>query len=93
MNIEIGPEREGTNQWDYDVTVYEQGRIHNYHVSLNWADYDLWSRGRKPPSRVVEAAFEFLLDREPASQIMPRFDCSIIRRYFPEVDKRLPQML
>ena len=88
--IEIGPEQEGQRQWAYEVRVFDDGRTHSYDVTLSFSDYDLWSRGRVAPSKVVQAAFEFLLEREPATAILPRFDCSLIRRYFPEVDKELP---
>lgn len=91
--IEIGREQESDNQWRYDVTVFDAGRTHHYDVTLSYADYDLWSHGRVAPSRVVEAAFEFLLDHEPATSIMSRFDCSVIRRYFPQVDEQLPDQL
>ena len=40
----------------------------------------------------MKAVFEFLLKKEPASSILTDFDCSVIRRYFPEVDRELPQM-
>lgn len=91
-DIEIGQEQEQDNQWHYEVTVYDAGRTHRYDVTLSYSDYDLWSHGRVAPSRVVEAAFEFLLKNEPASAIMSRFDCSVIRRYFPQVDQQLPKM-
>lgn len=91
--IEVGTETESGNQWAYDVRVFAGGRTHEYAVTLSFSDYDHWSRGRVPPSRVVERAFEFLLEREPATSILPKFDCSVIRRYFPEVDKELPKML
>ena len=32
---------------------------------------------------LVRASFEFLLEREPAGSILPRFDLSVIERYFP----------
>ena len=89
--IEIGQETEGERQWSYAVRVFDDGRTHAYDVTLSWSDYDLWSHGRVAPSQVVRAAFEFLLEREPASAILSRFDCSLIRRYFPEVDKELPK--
>lgn len=91
--IEIGTETEGRNQWAYDVRIVENGRTHRYNVTLSWSDYDHWSHGRVPPSRVVEAVFRFLLEREPAGAILSRFDCSVVRRYFPEVDKELPKMI
>ena len=90
--IKIGSETEGKNHWVYEVQVREADRTRDYRVTLGWSDYDLWSHGRVPPERVVRAAFEFLLEREPASSIMPKFDCSVIRRYFPDVDRVLPTM-
>ncbi len=92
-DIEIGQETEQSNQWTYDVTVYDGGKRHRYDVTLSFQDYDHWSHGRVSPSQVVRAAFAFLLDREPASAILSKFDCSIIRRYFPDVDQQLPKYL
>lgn len=91
--IEIGTETEGQNQWSYQVRVFGAGRTHEYDVTLSFSDYDLWSKGRVPPSKVVRAAFEFLLERESAGEILSRFDCSLIRRYFPEVDRELPKIV
>ena len=91
--IEIGTETEGAKGWSYDVRVFDNGRSHRYEVTLSFSDYDLWSHGRVPPSKVVEKAFEFLLANEPATSILSRFDCSVIRRYFPSVDKELPKMV
>lgn len=92
-DIEVGPETEADNHWAYEVSVFDGGRKHDYAVTLSFQDYDLWSRGRVSPSRVVEAAFTFLLANEPATSIMSKFDCSVIRRYFPHVDQELPEML
>jgi len=92
--IEIISEQEQGNGWLFDVQVTEDGgRTYTYDVTLSWSDYDHWSHGRKAPERVVEAAFEFLLEREPASAILSRFDCAVIRRYFSEVDRELPKRL
>ena len=91
--IDIGKETEGSNHWSYDVTVFDGGKRHQYRVTLSWSDYDLWSHGRVSPSRVVDAAFRFLLSREPATSILSKFDCSVIRRYFPDVDSDLPGLL
>lgn len=90
--IEVGPEQETQTHWRYPVKVFDAGKTHEYDVSLSFQDYDLWSHGSLPPSQVVEKAFRFLLSKEPASAIMSRFDCSVIRRYFPEVDAELPKM-
>lgn len=92
-SIEIGIETEGSNNWTYEVHVTDGSTQYDFDVTLNWSDYDLWCRGRVAPERVVRAAFEFLLEREPASMIMTKFDCSVIRRYFPEVDQELSKFL
>jgi hypothetical protein len=42
---------------------------------------------------VVEAAFRFLLDREPKEAILSRFDITVISRYFPEFERELPGYL
>jgi hypothetical protein len=91
--IDIATETEGANHWRYLVHVREEGSRHDYEVTLGWSDYDLWCHGRVAPEKVVRAAFEFLLERERASEILRRFDCSVIRRYFPEVDSDLSQLI
>ncbi len=91
--IDIGTETEGKNHWAYEVRVKENGCAYDYKVTLSWPDYDLWSHGRVAPGKVVETVFEFLLEREPAESILSKFDCSLVRRYFSEVDSELPKML
>lgn len=91
--IEVGPETEYATHWSYEVTVFAEGRTHRHAVTLSYQDYDLWCHGRVGPSRVVEAAFKFLLQHEPAEDILPKFDCSLIRRHFAEVDAELPKLL
>ena len=90
--ITITSETDNERGWTYEVQV-EASQKHEYTVTLSWSEYDLWSHGRIAPEKVIKAAFEFLLEREPASAIMAEFDCAIIRRYFPEVDRDLPTML
>ena len=91
--IEVGQEIESDTNWSYQVRVFDAGRTYDFSVTLSFQDYDLWSRGRVSPSRVVETVFLFLLANEPAGSILSRFDCSVVRRYFPEVDRQLPEML
>jgi hypothetical protein len=42
---------------------------------------------------LVRASFAFLLDREPATSILPRFSLDVISRYFPEYRRELPNYL
>jgi hypothetical protein len=46
-----------------------------------------------PPPRIIRAAMDFLLDREPKESILPMFDIGVIRRYFPEFDRAFPDYL
>jgi hypothetical protein len=64
-------------------------------VTLNQSDYERWLRCQHPTAQPpLVAAFEkFLLKREPATSILSQFDCAVIRRYFPAVDRELPSKL
>ncbi|MBI1371104.1 MAG: hypothetical protein GC162_20940 [Planctomycetes bacterium] len=92
-NVDVKTEEDTGHGWKFQVAVDEDGRRHDFDVTLNWADYDLWCHGQVSPERVIKAAFAFLLSREPVGAIMRKFDCAVIRRYFPEVDKELKSLL
>ena len=49
--------------------------------------------GGHTPEACLEAAFRFLLDREPKEAILGRFDVTVISRYFPEFEQALPGYL
>jgi hypothetical protein len=76
----------------FDVTVFEGGSETRHDVTLSQADYVRLACGATP-ERVIEAAFRFLLDREPKESILRRFDLSVISRYFPEFVEKRPYYL
>ena len=45
------------------------------------------------PFICIEAAFQFLLDREPKESILRRSDVTVISYYFPEFERELPHYL
>jgi hypothetical protein len=49
--------------------------------------------GTHTPEHCLDAAFRFLLDREPKESILRQFDVSVIARYFPEFERELPSYL
>lgn len=49
--------------------------------------------GGHTAEHLIEAAFRFLLDREPKESILGRFDLTVISRYFPEFERELPKYL
>lgn len=91
--IHVKTETETERGWKFGVELDDAGRTHEFDVTLSWSDYDHWTHGQVAPERVIKAAFGFLLEREPASAILRSFDCAVMRRYFPEVDRELPKLL
>jgi hypothetical protein len=59
-------------------------------VTVAPADLERLDPGAPDPERLIRAAFDFLLEREPASSILRSFDLLVIGRYFPgwEADVR-----
>ena len=76
----------------FRVTI-EQGHSKSTHevgVSpLELAKYG----GKATAERLVEASFEFLLEREPKESILRSFNLSDIEHYFPEYPKQIRQLL
>ena len=64
-----------------------------HHVTMDRQACDLLTAGKHAPERCIEAAFRFLLDREPKELILNRFDVTVISRYFPEFERELPRYL
>jgi hypothetical protein len=82
----------GADPLVFDVAVAEGRGATRHRVTLSAADCARLGGGATP-ERVVEAAFRFLLDREPKESILSRFEFSVIARYFPEFERELPRYL
>ena len=82
----------GADPLAFDVEVSEGRGATRHRVTVSAADCARLSGGA-PAQRLVEAAFRFLLDREPKESILSRFDLSVIARYFPEFERELPGYL
>lgn len=73
--------------------VVAQGRNKTTHdVTVTPEDVARYAPG-STPERLLEASFEFLLEREPASSILSRFALPVIERYFAEYPKVIRQMV
>ncbi len=64
-----------------------------HHVTLTHLYYQKMTDNQVPPEKLVEISFEFLLDRESNTSILPRFDLPIIESYFPEYEETIKKML
>ena len=86
--IEVRRVAEG-DHLDFEVVVKgERG-----HVTMSRETYQRLAASKHTPEQCVEAAFRFLLDREPKESILRRFDAAVISRYFPEFEQELSRYL
>lgn len=85
--VEVRAERKG-DSWDCAVTVLTDGREHRYEVVVRPTDVARWASGdaRAAVEDLVSRSFAFLLEREPPSSILRRFELATIQRYFPDYD-------
>ena len=89
--IEVNPEG-GGDPLAFSVVVRD-GRSETRHaVTLSAADHARLAKGTAPEA-LIQAAFAFLLEREPKEAILSRFDVSVIARYYPEFEDELPRYL
>jgi hypothetical protein len=68
-------------------------RVEGRSFAVTVADPLVAELGAADAETLVRAAFEFLLEREPAGSILPRFDLEVIGRYFPEWRDEMRQRL
>jgi hypothetical protein len=78
---------------EFEVIVGEGKGETRHHVTMSQETCDELTGGEYTPERCLEAAFQFLLDREPKESILRRFDVTVISRYFPEFQRELPKYL
>jgi hypothetical protein len=77
----------------FEVVVREGRGETRHHVTMSREMSERLTAGRHTPERYLEAAFRFLLDREPKESILRRFDVTAISRYFPEFEREMPRYL
>lgn len=80
MNIDVNPLPDGS--WTVDVETAGETTTHVVTVPPGYADV-LGCR-EVADAELVRASLAFLLEREPARSILPRFSLDAIARYFPE---------
>jgi hypothetical protein len=79
----------GTGPGEFRVQVDEGGSSSEHHVTASQEDLMRLSSGYASADEFIRECFEFLLAREPKEQILPRFDVSVISRYFPEFEEQI----
>jgi hypothetical protein len=71
----------GVTVTTHTTTVHTVTLKHDYYQKL--------TGGKAAPDKLIEKSFEFLLERESNTSILPRFELSVIARYFPEFEKTI----
>jgi len=80
--IDVMPKDEG-DPMIFDVTVRDESGTSRHTVTMAKATYRKLSGGKVTPSRCVQAAFEYLLERESKESILTNFDITMLSAYFP----------
>jgi hypothetical protein len=75
---------EELDQQNFRVTV--QGRVTTTHEVHVEAEVAARLAPDKAVSELVHKSFEFLLEREPNTSILRRFDLTVISQYFPDYE-------
>ena len=78
---------------EFTVEVAEGNQTTSHHVIVPPSLLADWGLKDVDEEAVVRESFVFLLEREPASSILPDFSLAIISRYFPEYGEELPERL
>lgn len=74
----------------FEVTIEDAAGKSRHSVTMSAESYERLGGGRVDEEHVLDAAFRFLLEREPKEHILQRFDVMVIGRYFPEFERALP---
>ncbi len=74
----------------YDVMVEDDRGTSSHEVTVWPSDVERCAP-ESTPEELLEASFEFLLEREPKESILSRFELPVIERYFPEYPRAMRQ--
>src|SRR5579884_803609 len=78
---------------EFCVIVGEDHSETMHEVTMSESIYKKLTGGKISPERCIQAAFQFLLDREPKESILSRFDVTAISKYFPSFEQDFHQYL
>ena len=71
------------------LVVVESRTTTEHTVTLPAVYYQTLTRGRITPEELIKKSFEFLLEREPNTSILRRFELSLISTYFPDYESKV----
>ena len=77
----------------YEVTVRQGSTSTEHRVTVPATMVDDLGLESIDETILVQESFAFLLEREPATSILSRFDLTVIARYFPDYDQEIRRRL
>lgn len=87
MDVEV--EQLTEEPWQFAVTLLEDDvNLGEYHVTMSEEEYSRYGDPLEP-TKLIQATFRFLLERENPEMIMERFSLSTVERYFPEYPEEI----
>ena len=78
---------------EYGVEVEEGNEVTGHKVRLNPTFLDDLLLSGVDGEQIVRQTIDFLLEREPATSILPEFSLEDVSRYFPEFPEELQRRL
>ena len=87
--IEIQKVAEG----EFEVRIVEGTSATTHRVTLKLTDHERLAGGKGDPAELIRRSFEFLLEHESKESILPRFDLTVISRYFPSYEREIRRRL
>jgi hypothetical protein len=78
---------------EFGVEVTEGDETTSHKVIVPPSLLDDWGLEESDSENVIRESFAFLMEREPATSILPEFSLAIISRYYPEYKDELPERL
>jgi hypothetical protein len=76
----------------YEVLITHDGAT-SHLITLNQNDYEKYSHNQCTREELINASFQFLLDRESNQSILKKFALNVIESYFPEYPDELSKYL
>lgn len=83
----------GGDPLKFAVVVRDEKGETRHVVTMAPATFQDLTAGAHSPVKCIEAAFRFLLDREPKEHILARFDMAVVSHYYPDFERKLPDYL
>ncbi len=79
--------------FEFTVTLKGSGGETQHEVTMTQFTYEKLTGSQVSPEACVQAAFDFLLEREPQESILTSFDITVISTYYPAFETEFPGYL